>query len=287
MRKIVFLIILTMLGSVCFAQRNGGSRSSSTRGSSPTRSSVSARPVSPSRSNVSTNRTSTYNPSRSSATRTSTRTNSFSRSEARSTRVAANPTTTVRNTPRSQNNGVNMNSRPNSRPRVSSHGTHSYNHPHPGHHPNVGHHPHHAPHGMHPAPPMYHPVHHRPICMRHHALYNWMVADLYWCGYWNYVRLYSYNDVVIHVQSAYPSTHVITIATDEEFVYTIYRDELVNETYFTITDNTDNVVVKTPIGRKYCRIILDEEGIWVMRKNDRKPIYFIYEEGKLYRYDTD
>ena len=134
---------------------------------------------------------------------------------------------------------------------------------------------------------MRHPVHHRHVHMHHHVCYNWVPYNLYWYGYWNYVRMYPYSDVVVYVRNSHPSTHVVAVTTDEDYVYTIYRDELLNETYFTITDKTDNVVVKTLINKKYCRIMLDENGIWLLRKNDRKPIYFIFQDGNLYRYEED
>ena len=288
MRKIVFLIALTLLGSVCFAQRSGGSRGSSMRGSSPTRSSVSTRPSSPSRSSVSTNRTTTYNPSRSSATRTT----NFSRSETRSTRGTTNPTTTVRNTPRSQNNGVNMDYRHNDRPNVSSHGTPVHGQPHPGHHPNVGHHPHnphHVPHGMHPAPPIHHPIHHRPIYMHYH-LYDrhyWFVHNLYWHDYWHYVHSYNYTEAIIYANNVRPGTETLAIAMDENYVYTIYKDNYMNETYFVITDKDDNVLVKTIVHKKYCKLIPENNGVWLLKKKDKDPMFFMYQDGNLYRYEED
>ena len=271
MKKIVFLIVLTLLGSVCVAQRNGGSRPSS-----PARSSVSSSRPSSNRGGYtpsSRSRTTTY-----STPRTSNRNVVVnSRSETRSHHGTTNPTRTVRNTPRSQNNGSY--SRPNHQSVVQppkSHAPHHVNHPH------------HTPRGMHPAPPMHHPIHHhRPIHMHHHVCYNWMVHDMYWYGYWRYVRTYPFNDVVVYVNSNYPSTTVIAVVSDENYVYTIYRDEISNTTYFTITDQTDNVLVKTQVNRKYCRIMTDDHGIWLLRKNDRNPMYFIYQDGNLYQYEED
>lgn len=287
MKKIVFLIVLTLLCSVCIAQRSGGSRGGNVRSSSPTRSSVSTRPSNPSRSSVSTNRTTTYNPSRPSATRSD-----FRRSETRSTRVATNPTTTVRNTPRSQNNGVNSTYRHNDRPTVSSHGTPVHGQPNPGHHPNVVHHPHnphHVPHGMHPAPPIHHPIHHRPIYMHYH-LYDrnyWIVHNLYWYGYWNYVHTYPYNEVVVYVNNTRPGTETLAIATDENYVYTIYIDKYMEETYFTISDKDDNVLVKTIVHKKYCKLVPENNGVWLLKKKDKDPMFFMYQDGNLYRYEED
>ena len=298
MKKIVFLIALTLIGSVCFAQRNGGSRGSNSRSSSP-RSSVSARPSSSSRSSVSSSRTASYNPSRSSATHSnvSTRTSaprstSFSRSETRSTRGTTNPTTAVRNTPRSQNNGVNMDYRHNSHPNVSSNGTPVHGRPHSGHHPNVDHHPYHShpvPHGMHPMPPMHHPIHHRPIHMHYHLYHRdyWFVHNLYWHDYWYYVHTYPYNEVIIYANNARPGTETLAIVTDDNYVYTLYRDNYMNETYFTISDINDNVLVKTIVHRKYCKLIPDNNGVWLLKKRDRDPIYFMYQDGNLYRYEED
>lgn len=285
MRKIVFLIALTLLGSVCFAQRSGSSRGSNVRGSSSTRSSVSTRPSSPSRNSVGTSRTATYNSSRPSATSTT----NFRRSEACSTRGTTNPTTTVRNTPRSQNNGVNMDYRHNSHSNVSSHGTPVHGRP---QHPNVDHHPYHShpvPHGMHPMPPMHHPIHHRPIHMHYHLYHRdyWFVHNLYWHDYWYYVHTYPYNEVIIYVNNARPGTETLAIVTDDNYVYTLYRDNYMNETYFTISDINDNVLVKTIVHRKYCKLIPDNNGVWLLKKRDKDPIYFMYQDGNLYRYEED
>jgi len=287
MKKIVFLIALTLMGSLCMAQRSGGSRSNG----SVTRSSVSVSRPSTTRSSVSMPRSSAsstraYTPSRVNTTPRSTNRNSsvYSRSETRSTPSVTNRTPQARNTPRMEERRVNESPRPEVRHPMTE--THHGNHP---HHPNGYGRPHHhpAPHGMHPMPPMHHPVHHRHVHMHHHVCYDWAPYRLYWYGYWNYVRMYPYNDVVVYVRNSYPSTHVVAVTTDEDYVYTIYRDELLNETYFTITDKTDNVVVKTVINKKYCRIMLDENGIWLLRKNNRKPIYFIFQDGNLYRYEED
>lgn len=282
MKKIVFLIVLTLIGTVCFAQRGGSSRGSNVRGSSPTRSSVSSRPSSPSRSSISTSRTTTYSPSRS----TSVRSNEIRRSETRSATRMTNPTTTVRNTPRSQNNGVN---RPHVSHRPSSHGAPVYNHPHPRHHHNVTHHRHHVPHGMHPMPPMHHPIHHRPINMRYHLYHRdyWFVHNLYWYGYWSYVHTYPYNEVIIYMNNTRPGTETLAITTDENYVYTIYKDNYMNETYFTISDRDDNVLVKTVVHKKYCKLVPDGNGVWLLKNNDKDPMFFMYQDGNLYRYEED
>lgn len=276
MKKILFLIVLTLMSSVCVAQRN----TSSSRSSSPARSSVSTSRSSSNRSAytpTSRSRTTSFSSSRSSNRNTAIN----SRSETRSYRETTNPTRNVGNTPRSQNNGSYA--RPSDRSMVAppkSHAPHNVHHPHhPGHH---------APHGMHPAPPIHHPIHHhRPIHMHHHVCYNWMVYDMYWYGYWAYARTYPFNDVVVYVNNKYPSTTVIAVNSDENYVYTIYRDEITNTTYFTITDQTDNLLVKTQVNRKYCRIMTDGNGVWLLRKNDRNPLYFIYQDGNLYQYEED
>lgn len=282
MKKIVFLIALTLIGSVCVAQRGGGGTRSSSRSSVTTRTST------PSRSSVSTPRsTTTYSSSRGSSSRNS----SYRPSETRSQRVTTNYTTYNRNSVRTQNNGPYTGQRPNTRPSVSSHGAPVHGTPHhPGTHNHHGyHHPHHpVPHGMHPAPPVYHPIHHhRPIHMHHHIYYDWRVHNLYWYGYWAYVHTHPYEEVVVYVNNTRPSTTVIALMTDENYIYTIYRDELLNETYFTISDKDDNVLVKTIVHKKYCKIVVDENGVWLLKKKDKDPIYFMYQDGNLYRYEED
>ena len=288
MRKIVFLIALTLIGSGCMAQRNGGSRpggvpsrtSTSVRTSAPTRSSAS-----PSRSSVSASRSS-VTPSRSTATyRPSVNTNVNRRSEPRSTRGTVSSTPSARNTPRSHENGSYGRPGDHRQPVATPH----HGPQHPGHapaHHGPGYRPHHpVPHGMHPAPPVYHPIHHRHIHMHHHVWHSWIVYDMYWHGYWTYVHTHPYNEVVVYVNNDYPSMRVIAVATDENYVYSICKDD--DDTYFTITDKDDNVLVKTTIHRKYCEIMVDDNGVWLFKKKNKDPLYFMYQDGKLYCYEED
>lgn len=135
---------------------------------------------------------------------------------------------------------------------------------------------------------MWHPVHHhRHIHMCYHACYDWYVPNLYWHGYWSYARLHAYNQVVVYVRGLHPSTDILSVATSDLYVYTLYRDNILNKVYFTITDNTDNIVVKTEVHRRYNSIVVDENGIWILRDNGRKPMYFIYNGVNLYRYVED
>lgn len=278
MKKIIFLITLVLLGSVAFAQRgNGGARRS---GASPARSSVST-PRSSStsvRNHVSSPRnTATYSPNRQSYRQHSTtrnRTSSeFSRPNTRSSVSSGNRPSGVRNAPREANMGSNRG--------------HGYVRP-PADHPQV-HHPHHRPlpHGMHPMPPMYHPIHHRHMHMHHCIVSDWMIHNLYWHNYWMYVHTYPYNEVVIYVKGSQPSVDIIALECDDNYIYTIYKDELLNETYFTISDQNDNVLVKTEINKRYCKIVTDENGVWLLKKRDKDPIYFIYQDGRLFKYEED
>ena len=285
MKKIVFLITLLLIGSLCIAQRNGNppTRSSSSRphtsmsrsSSVPTRSSTAT--YSPSRSssrNVGISHSSSKAPSRSSSV--------YRRSETRSTPRVENRTPPVRNTPRMENNRVNE--RPVNHVRHSEGVRPHNNHPH-----HTSKHYHAVPHGMHPMPPMHHPIHHRPIYMHYH-LYDrdyWFVHNLYWHGYWNYVHTNPYNEVIVYVNNTRPGTETLAIVTDDNYIYTLYRDNYMNETYFTISDENDNVLVKTVVHKKYCKLITDGNGVWLLKKRDRDPIYFMYQDGNLYRYEED
>jgi len=278
MKKIVFLAILTILGTVCFAQRNTSSRSSSSsRGSVSVSRSSSASPRQSSNRNgyspSSRNTGAVYTPTR----RSSQNSSINRRSEERSHSVTTNPTRKDRNTPRSQNNGSY--SRPEHHSPITAPKSHA---------PHGRPHVHHTPHGMHPMPPMHHPIHHhRPIRMHYHPCHDWVVYNMYWYGYWSYVRAYPFNDVVVYVNNKYPSTTVVAVSTDDTYVYTIYRDERTGITYFTITDQSDNILVKTQVNRKYCRIMTDENGVWLLRKNNRYSMYFMYQDGNLYQYEED
>ena len=291
MKKIVFLISLVLIGTTCFAQRGnvsssrgGGSHASSSRSSVST-----SRSSSPSRSTAtysSPSRTTRSSSSVSRPSSTPTRQSAnISRPATRSSVSTSNRPSAVRTAPRSENRPQSRGVRttpPANRPSAAP-----ANHPTAGpqHRPHHHHHP--APHGMHPMPPMYHPIHHHHMPHMHYHYCDWRVHSIYWYGYWEYVHTYPYSDVVVYVRSTRPSTELIAMDCDEYYVYTIYRDDLLNETYFTISDREDNVLARTKVNRRYCRIFLDEGGVWLLRKNDKKPIYFIYQDGNLYRYEED
>ena len=295
MKKVVFLITLVLFSAISFAQRPG---SSSTRGGghSPARTSMSSsRSSSSVRSSAPTSRsTATYSPSRShsassyrSTPSSSTRQSSnFNRSTGRSTVSTGNRPSSVRNTPRSENRPQNAGVRTTGNHRPAGAPVHQPTH-NPGHQPIHRPSYHRPPHGMHPMPPMYHPIHHRHMPHMHYHYCDWRVHSIYWYGYWEYVHTYPYSDVVVYVRNTRPSTELIAMECDEYYVYTIYRDDMLNETYFTISDREDNVLVRTKVNRRYCRIFLDDGGVWLLRKNDKKPIYFIYQDGNLYRYEED
>ena len=277
MKKLVFLMCLLFIGSMCMAQRPHGG-STSRGGGSHVRTSTPARSSSVNRGSISRNRNSstTYSPSRN-TTRNSA---NYNRSTPR------NSSSTVSGTPTPKNGGRNDNNRVYTG--TKGHGSH------PGtvHHGSTRHRPgsqplHHTPHGMHPAPPMHHPIHHGYLHMHYRPCHHWMDYNMYWYGYWAYVHAHSYDQVVVYVKTDRPTNEIIAIATDEYYVYTIYKDTYSGETFFVISDQNDNVLVKTQIDKRYCRIALDENGIWLLRHNDRKPIYYIYSGGNLYLYEQD
>lgn len=298
MKRLVCILLMTLMCTFVYAQRGG----SSSRGSSPSRttSSVSSsRGSSPSRSTATYNSRSSYSaPSRSSSsvsTRTSSPRQSYSptRNSQNMSRSSSPSRSTVGTSSRIHSNGTNVrteNARPTGRPattgRPAVNSTHNSG-PRPQYHANYPHHgghPHHVPHGMHPTPPHHHPFHHHHHYHFHYVpCYNWYYANLYWIGYWEYVHMRSYDQVIVYVNETH-KTNLIAMGVDDFYIYSIIEEN--SDRYLTITDKNDQMLVKYPVGRKYVKVFIDEDGCWITKKNDRDPILFKYIDGQLYSYES-
>jgi len=293
MKKIAVIMTAVLIGITCMAQRPGSPNRGGASSSRPSAPSVSHRGGTY-HSSPSVSRGSSSYYSRSSSTTYSrpsvpaTRSYNYSRSVTRSSVPTTHRPAPTSNTVRRGNGNVYRgytHSRPQPSPNVNR-GDRVYHRPGqytpnpPAHRP--------VPHGMHPLPPRFHPVHHNHLIHMHHRIcHDWYVPSLYWYGYWSYVHTYPYEQVVVYMRDSQPTVEVIAICSDDTYVYTLYRDNASNSTYFTISDESDNILVKTEVNRRYCRLMTDENGVWLLRKNDKHPTYFIYQNGTLYQYEED
>ena len=151
-------------------------------------------------------------------------------------------------------------------------------------------HIHHVPHGMHPRPPMYHPIHHRPIYLAYRVYNDWIWHHIIWMNYWSYLHTVTYYEpavIIEHVNTTTPANTLIDYAVAENMVFSLYRDNMSGKTYFAITDDGDNTLARVEVGRKYTRVELDENGVWVLSKNGKSAVYFMFIDGQLYMYDND
>ena len=165
---------------------------------------------------------------------------------------------------------------------------------HPGgpatpHHHTYGH-IHHVPQGMHPRPPMYHPIHHhRHIFMTYRVCNDWMYHEMIWRHYWYYTHFWMHEPsvVIMHVNSETPANTLLDYVVTDNMVFSLYRDNYDYKTYFAITDEYDNTLARVSVGRKYTRLMTDENGVWVLSRSSNSAKYFMYIDGKLYMYDNN
>ena len=294
MKKIAVILAAVLIGVTCMAQRPGSPNRGGASYSRPSAPSASPRGGSY-RSTPSISRGGSSYSSRPSTTTYSrpssspTRSYNYSRPATRSVAPTTHRPAPTSNAVRRGNGNVYRgysNSRPQPAPSVNR-GDRVYHRPGqytpnpPAHRP--------VPHGMHPLPPRFHPVHHHHMINLHYRPYTgWFVPNIYWMGYWSYVHTYPYDQVVVYVQNERPTIEIVAICTDDDYVYTIYKDNASGNTYLSITNNADNVLAKIEINRHYNHMQVDNDGgVWLLRKNDKKPMYVLYRDNNLYCYEED
>ncbi len=144
------------------------------------------------------------------------------------------------------------------------------------------HHP--VPHGMHPHPPMYHPLHHNHHIHMHHCIVHDWCCDYYWHSYWHYYHCHQHADVIVYMNSS-NYARITALADDSYYIYSLIDEA--GYTYLTITDESDHVLVKTQVHRKYCKLITGDGGVWVFKNRDIDPIFVRFLDGRLYMYEQD
>lgn len=300
MRKFVIILAMALVCGACYAQRQSGG---SSRGSvSSSRSSVSSYSGSRSSSSMSSSRSNSYS--------TTSRSSSVSSSPSRSSSYATpSRTTTTYSTPTQRNSNVSRQYTPSTR--TSTNGTRTttqttrsrsdYSHSERVSRPLATNRPmsgqtspgsrvygpenhHHVPHGMHPHPPMYHPIHHHHHIHMHHCIVHDWCCDYYWHSYWHYYHCHPHADVIVYMNSS-NYARIIALADDSYYIYSLIDEA--GCVYLTITDESDHVLVKTQVHRKYCKLITGDDGVWVFKNRDRDPIFVRFLDGQLYMYEKD
>lgn len=144
-----------------------------------------------------------------------------------------------------------------------------------------------------PAPYFYHPIHHHYIHM--HPIYwdPFLPPVVYWPGLWSFCVGYwagSYCSDYTVVHEYVSNTHhvdMIGYAISGDLMYALVRDG--DETYLRVFDKADNLLAQHPVNKKYSTLSIDADngGCWIMKKNDKDPLLFLYADGQLLIYETD
>jgi hypothetical protein len=137
-----------------------------------------------------------------------------------------------------------------------------------------------------PLPPTRNPATRAPIKMCWRVWYDWATSDMYWLGYWEYVHKNPNKKIVIgYINRTSKTITVYSLAKDGKYIYTMCDDE--DHRYLAISDKDDNVLVNTIIEGDYCKLIADNGGVWIFKKENKDPLYFIYQDGLLYCYEQE
>lgn len=167
----------------------------------------------------------------------------------------------------------------------------------PGHHYATPHHPHHpmppAVRHIRPAPYFHHPIHGGMIHM--HPIF-WDPVPFHvhcWPGFWAYCHGYWHDyhvsDVVVvreYVREKY-DTDLITYVMSDNIMYALSRAD--GDTYLQVFDKDDNLLAQQKVSDKYILMEIDKEngGCWIMKKKNKDPLLFLYNDGELLIYEAD
>lgn len=144
-----------------------------------------------------------------------------------------------------------------------------------------------------PAPFFYHPIHHHYIHMRPIYWDPFLPPVVYWPGLWSFCVGYwagsSCSDYTV-VHEYVSNTHhvdMIGYAISGDLMYALVKDD--GETYLRVFDKADNLLAQHPVHKKYTTLTIDADngGCWIMKKNDKDPLLFLYADGQLLIYEAD
>lgn len=145
---------------------------------------------------------------------------------------------------------------------------------------------------MHPV--FHHPVHHVP-CHVHICPWDpYIYHPWHWPGFWLYCNTYWYDyhctDVIVvreYVQQTY-NTQLVAYAMSGDMMYALVVAPD-GDTYLQVYDKDDRVLAEQRVSKKYIKMEIDREngGCWILKKKDKDPMLFLYQDGKLLIYEAE
>lgn len=156
-----------------------------------------------------------------------------------------------------------------------------------------------------PMPPSHH-AHVRPAPYFHHPVHGVMVHmhpifwdpvpfhALYWPGFWHYCHGYWHDyhvsDIVVvreYVRDNY-NTELVTYVMSDSLMYALTVGED-GDTFLQVFDKEDNLLAQQKVSSKYCIMEIDKQngGCWIMKKESKDPLLFLYNDGELLIYEED
>mgnify|MGYP004444372989 FL=1 len=137
--------------------------------------------------------------------------------------------------------------------------------------------------------PVFHPPIHHGHCHVHSCYWDPCIYHhWYWPGFWVYCNTYWYDyhctDVIVvrkYVEQTY-GTELIAYAVSGDIMYALVKAPDA-DTYLQVYDKEDRVVAEQKVSNKYIKMEIDREngGCWILKRNDKDPMLFIYSDGKL------
>lgn len=115
----------------------------------------------------------------------------------------------------------------------------------------------------------------------------------YWPGFWAYCHGYWHDyhvsDVVVvreYVREKY-NTDLVTYVMSDNIMYALTRSD--GDTYLQVFDKEDNLLAQQKVSDKYVLMEIDKEngGCWIMKKKNKDPLLFLYNDGELLIYEAD
>ena len=117
-------------------------------------------------------------------------------------------------------------------------------------------HPHHKPHHQqHISHSIYHPHRHTHIRMHYYLHNHFLYSNLYW-----------YNIDCHRIK-------ILSRETDGYYVYSLIRDKTECQSYLIISDTLDKVYAKIPVKRKYKKLMLIDDFIYLLTNSNDFIVY--------------
>lgn len=118
------------------------------------------------------------------------------------------------------------------------------------HHLNKPHHEKHPHHQQHISHPIYHPHRHTHVRMHYYFHNHFLYSNLYW------------YDIDFH------RIKILSRETDGYYVYSLIRDKSECQSYLIISDIFDKVYAKIPVKRKYKRLMVIDNFVYLLTNSN-------------------